>query len=126
MPFAPIILDKVSKKYIENPKNLESPFMTIGFKTTKKGYKNMIAASHIADRSARPQILKKKDNLKLYNLINKIYEKTGCGALLNTSFNLHGYPIVNTPKDAFYVFKNSDLDILILNNFMIFKNDKKK
>ncbi len=126
MPFAPIILDKVSKKYIENPKNLESPFMTIGFKTTKKGYENMIAASHIADKSARPQILKKKDNFKLYNLINKFYEKSGCGALLNTSFNLHGYPIVNTPKDAFYVFKNSDLDILILNNFMIFKNDKKK
>ena len=123
MPFAPIILDKVSKKYIENPKNLESPFMTIGFKTTQEGYKNMIAASHIADKSARPQILKKRDNLKLYNLINKFYKKTGCGALLNTSFNLHGYPIVNTPKDAFHVFKNSDLDILVLNNFMIFKND---
>lgn len=123
MPFAPIVLDKVSDKYIENPKKLDSPFMTIGFKVTKEGYKNMIAASHIADKTARPQILKKEDNLELYNIVDKFYQKTGCGALLNTSFNLHGYPIVNSPKDAFYVFENSDLDILVLNNYMIKKND---
>ena len=123
MPFAPIVLDKVSDKYIENPKKLDSPFMTIGFKVTKEGYKNMIAASHIADKTARPQILKKEDNLELYNIVDKFYQKTGCGALLNTSFNLHGYPIVNSPKDALYVFENSDLDILVLNNYMIKKND---
>ena len=44
-------------------------------------------------------------------------------AILNTSFNLHGYPIVNTPKDAFYVFENSDLDILVLDNFIVKKNE---
>ena len=121
MPFAPIILDKFSGDYIHNPKKLESPFMTIGFKLTEKGYENMIAASHIADKTARPQILRKEDNPELYEIIYKFYEKTGCGSLLNTSFNLHGYPIVSTPKDAIHVFENSDLDILILNNFIIKK-----
>ena len=95
--------------------------MTIGFKLTEKGYENMIAASHIADKTARPQILRKEDNPELYEIIYKFYEKTGCGSLLNTSFNLHGYPIVSTPKDAIHVFENSDLDILILNNFIIKK-----
>ncbi len=121
MPFAPVILKKISKKYLINPKNLESPYMTIGFDTTKLGYKKMSAACHPADKTARAQILKKKDNEKLYNLIEEFYKITGTGALLNTSFNLHGYPIVNTIKDAIYVFKNSELDGLLLNNFFVLK-----
>ena len=54
-------------------------------------------------------------------LIEEFYKITGTGALLNTSFNLHGYPIVNTIKDAIYVFKNSELDGLLLNNFFVVK-----
>ena len=95
--------------------------MTIGFQTTKEGYKNMIAACHPADKSARAQIFENKHNPKLYDIIEKFREITGVGALLNTSFNLHGFPIVNNVKDALYVFKNSDLDGLILNNFFILK-----
>ena len=121
MPFAPIILDKFSNKYLVNPKNLESPHMTIGFQTTELGYDKMIAACHPADKSARPQILEKHHNPKLYELILEFYKLTNCAAVLNTSFNLHGYPIVNTPKDAFHVFENSGLDILLLNNFLIKK-----
>ena len=121
MPFAPIILDKYANRYLVNPKNLESPHMTIGFQTTELGYKKMIAACHPADKSARPQILEKKHNPSLYETILEFSKLNNCGAVLNTSFNLHGYPIVNTAMDAFYVFENSDLDILLLNNFMIKK-----
>ena len=121
MPFAPVIQKKLASKYLINPKNIQSPHMTIGFQTTKEGYKNMIAACHPADKSARAQILEKKHNPKLYDIIEKFREITGVGALLNTSFNLHGFPIVNNVKDALYVFKNSDLDGLILNNFFILK-----
>ena len=123
MPFAPIILDTYAPKYLKNPKKMESPHMTIGFQTTELGYEKMIAACHPADKSARPQILEKKHNKELYEIIEEFSQITNCGAVLNTSFNLHGYPIVNTPKDAFYVFENSDLDTLVLNNFIIKKNE---
>lgn len=121
MPFAPIVLENYVEKYLINPKKIESPHMTIGFQTTELGYRKMIAACHPADKSARPQILKKKHNSKLFEIIEEFSKIKDCGAILNTSFNLHGYPIVNTPKDAFYVFENSDLDVLVLNNFIIFK-----
>jgi len=121
MPFAPVILDKFSKKYILNKKKIISKFMTIGFNVTKEGYDKLIAAIHPADQTARPQILFQKDNPELYEIILNFSKKTGIGALLNTSFNLHGHPIVNTPKDAIFVLQNSDLDGLLLNNFFIKK-----
>ncbi len=121
MPFAPIVLDKAAETYLINPKKIQSPHMTIGFNTTKIGYDKMIAACHQADKTARAQILEKSDNPILYNIIEEFYNLTGCMAVLNTSFNLHGYPIVNSPKDAFFVFENSGLDILVLNNYIIKK-----
>ena len=121
MPFAPVILKKFSKQYLINPKNIESPHMTVGFETTNAGYQKMPAACHPADKTARAQILKKKDNLELYKLIEEFHKITGVGALLNTSFNLHGYPIANTPKDAILILKNSNLDGLVFNNFFIIK-----
>jgi carbamoyltransferase len=123
MPFAPIVLDTYAEQYLVNPKKIDSPHMTIGFQTTDLGYKKMIAACHPADKSARPQILEKKHNPKLYEIIEEFSYIKNCGAILNTSFNLHGYPIVNTAKDAFYVFENSDLDALQLNNFLIKKHE---
>ena len=121
MPFAPVILDKYANKYIVNEKKIISKFMTIGFDVTKEGFKKIIAATHPADKTARPQILFKKDNPELYDIINKFSKITGIGALLNTSFNLHGHPIVNTPDEAIYVLQNSSLDGLLLNNFFIKK-----
>lgn len=123
MPFAPVIIGKYVSKYLVNPKNVHSPHMTIGFDTTLEGYNSMIAACHPADRTARPQILHKMTNPELYEILEEFEKLTGRGALLNTSFNLHGYPIVNTPKDAFYVFGNSDLDGLIINKYLIIKNN---
>ena len=122
MPFTPTILDVDEKKFIINPKNFKSKFMSMAFRTTKFAHKNLQAAIHPADFTARPQILSKKDNLEYYNIINEFKKITGVGALLNTSLNLHGLPIVMNVKDAFNVFENSELDILILENYIIKKN----
>ena len=121
MPFAPVMLNSYVDRYLINPKRLESPHMTIGFDTTPAGYDAMIAACHPADRTARAQILHRETNPELYGILEAFESLTGRGALLNTSFNLHGYPIVNTPADALYVLENSGLDGLILNNHLILK-----
>jgi len=120
MPFAPIILYENQEVLIKNPKKLESPHMTIAFETID-GKKKFPAAVHQADGTARPQLLKKEVNPELWNLINGFFQKTGIPSLLNTSFNLHGEPIVNNIKDALHVFENSQLDVLWLNRHIIEK-----
>ena len=62
------------------------------------------AATHI-DKTARPQFIEKKDNFLYYKLIKNFYKKTGIPALLNTSFDLKGEPIVNSPLDAYNIRK---------------------
>jgi carbamoyltransferase len=121
MPFAPIVLDRYVDRYLINPKGIQSPHMTIGFDTTPEGFDAMVAACHPADKTARPQILKEEANPSLYSLIEEFEKITSRGAILNTSFNLHGYPIVNTPQDAFEVFINSGLDCLLLDHYLIEK-----
>lgn len=122
MPFAPIILDKYASRYLVNPKNIYSPYMTIGFDTTELGFNSMRAACHPADKSARPQILRRETNIELYEILIEFEKITKRGALLNTSFNLHGFPIVNTPMEAVNVLQKSGLDGLILNNYLVTKN----
>ena len=120
MPFAPVILSEYQDLLIENPKGIDSPFMTITFET-KDGKNKFPAAVHQADGTARAQLLKKEQNPILWNLIFKFYEKTGIPALLNTSFNLHGEPIVRTIQDALRVFDKSELEVLWLDEHIIEK-----
>ena len=120
MPFAPIILEEYQDLLIENPKKIDSPFMTIAFET-KDGKTKFPAAVHQADGTARAQLLRKEQNPVLWNLIFKFYEKTGIPALLNTSFNLHGEPIVRTIQDAIRVFDKSELEVLWFNEHIIEK-----
>ena len=120
MPFAPIILEEYQDLLIKNPKKIDSPFMTIAFET-KDGKNKFPAAVHQADGTARAQLLKKEQNPILWNLIFKFYEKTGIPALLNTSFNLHGEPIVRTIQDALRVFNKSELEVLWFNEHIIYK-----
>ena len=120
MPFAPVILSEYQDLLIENPKGIDSPFMTIAFET-KDGKNKFPAAVHQADGTTRAQLLKKEQNPILWNLIFKFYEKTGIPALLNTSFNLHGEPIVRTIQDALRVFGKSELEVLWLDEHIIEK-----
>tara|TARA_Y100000996_G_C22557231_1_gene655946 strand:+ start:2864 stop:4651 length:1788 start_codon:yes stop_codon:yes gene_type:complete len=120
MPFAPVVLSEFQDILIDNPKQIESPFMTIGF-NTKDGKSKFPAGVHQSDGTARAQLLKKDENPILWDLIFKFNEKTGIPALLNTSFNLHGEPIVRTIQDALRVFEKSELEVLWLDNHIIEK-----
>ena len=121
MPFTPSILDKYADRYIVNPKGLKSPFMTMAFDSTEEGRKNLPAAIHPADFTVRPQILTKEANPGYYELIESFADITGVGALLNTSFNLHGYPIAGTLERAIETLEKSELDGLILNTILILR-----
>jgi len=82
------------------------------------------AATHV-DYSARVQTVHKETNPRYYKLIEKFKEITGCPVLVNTSFNIRGEPIVCTVKDAFRCFMGTDLDILVVEDFILFKSDQK-
>ena len=122
MPFAPIILKERMNDYVINPKGIYSPYMTIGFDSTPLAIEHLRAAIHPADDSMRPQILDKKQNYELYQLMKKFEEKTGMGGMLNTSFNLHGEPICASPEDSIKTFLNSELDALLMDGFLIIRN----
>ncbi len=121
MPFAPTILDKFAHLYLINPKNIEAPYMITAFDSTPLGREKFKAAIHQRDKTLRAQILSKDFNEKYYSLIESFYAMTGIGGVLNTSFNLHGYPLVATPKQALFTFENSDLEYLALENYLIRK-----
>ena len=82
------------------------------------------AVTHV-DYTSRIQTVDKEINKKFYNLINAFYKKTSVPILVNTSFNVRGEPIVNSPKDAFDCFMGTELDILVIENFILYKNKQK-
>ncbi len=84
---------------------------------------NIPAVTHV-DYSARIQTVSSETSLKYYKLISKFKEKTGCPILINTSFNVRGEPIVNTPLDAFNCFMGTELDTLVIENFFLKKKDQ--
>lgn len=121
MPFAPVIIEERMQDYIINPKKINSPFMMLAFETTKFGRLHLKAAMHPSDFTVRPQILKRHDNISFYELIKEFEKLTGVGALLNTSFNLHGEPIVCTPSDAIKTFLASGLRFLLIEDYLLTK-----
>lgn len=120
MPFAPTILRERSREYLILHR-ADSKFMNVAFDTTDLGKSHLAAAVHPYDFTARPQILDIETNPEYYDLIKKFRQLTGISALLNTSFNLHGQPIVCSPQDALAVFKKTGLKYLIVENFLIEK-----
>lgn len=121
MPFTPTILYERQHDYLINPKCIESPYMLIAFRTTELAKKELAAAIHPYDYTVRPQILKREANTSYYDLIKKFEELTGIGAVLNTSFNIHGEPIVCSLEDAISTFKRSGLNFLAIGNYLIEK-----
>ncbi len=122
MPFTPSILAERADDYLINPKNARCPYMTLAFNTTPLAKKHLLSALHPADHTARPQVLERDANPGYYDIIKAFERKTGVGAILNTSFNLHGDPVVLGPKPAIHTLEHSDLDGLILEDLLILRN----
>jgi len=123
MPFAPTILYEREKDYIINPKDIRAPYMVLAFETTSLARKQLQAAIHPYDYTARPQILDRETNPSFYALIKEFEALTGVGAVLNTSFNLHGEPIVCSPEDALSTFERSGLKFLAIGCFLVKKGN---
>lgn len=124
MPFAPSIISERENDYIKNPKSIDSRFMAVGFDTTDLAEKDIPAGLHPFDRTARPQIVFKKDNPSYHSLIKAFEDLTGVGALMNTSFNIHGEPIVGSPDDAISTFIRCGLHHLLIGDYLISKNSE--
>ena len=109
-----------SGHYLVKQKNIPAPYIVLGFDTASR--QNEIAAAiHSFDRSARPQEVCAECNPSCHALIKEFECFTGIGALFNTSFNLHGYPIVSRPDDALDIFDHSGLTRLAIGNWLIEK-----
>ena len=140
-PFAPSVLRQDVSEWFDL--NVDSPYMLLvaNIKPNKKiemsneekklfgidklniKRSEIPAVTHV-DYSARVQTVTKDYNRRYYDLILKFKEKTGCPVLVNTSFNVRGEPIVNTPVDAFNCFMGTDLDYLVIGNCILDKNEQ--
>ena len=122
MPFAPAMLEDRAEMAIDIPDSLKSafsPYMMFTFNAKPEMSDKFIAGIHQADKTARAQIVNPKIYPEFYDLINKFYQKTGVPVVLNTSFNLHGFPIVLGACDAIDVYLNSALDVLVVDDYII-------
>ncbi|MFP4051565.1 MAG: carbamoyltransferase C-terminal domain-containing protein [Thermoplasmata archaeon] len=115
-PFAPLMLDRSKERYLKEP--TVNKFMTTSYNVTDQAKEEIPAVIHV-DGTTRPQILKEGENEQFYNIVKNFEKKSGIGAVLNTSFNMHGEPIVCSPKDAVNSFRKSRLDYLFLEHFKI-------
>lgn len=121
MPFAPSILDYRADDYVQNPKNVQAPYMILAFNSKERASKDLQAAMHPYDLTVRPQIVTEEFNPSYYKILKVFEEATGMGGFLNTSFNLHGEPIVCSPEDAIHTLEDSGLKNLIMGNYLVQK-----
>jgi carbamoyltransferase len=132
-PFAPIVRRERVADYFEL--DVESPYMLLvaevkeelrralpkdlkGLELLKAERSTLPAVTHV-DYSARIQTVERADNALLYDLLLEFERATGCGVLVNTSFNVRGEPMVCTPDDAFRCFVNTEMDYLLMGNYLL-------
>jgi carbamoyltransferase len=118
-PFAPAVLFEHQSEIFES--DVYSPYMLVTT-TVKEEWRDKIPAVVHIDNSSRHQSVTESSNQTFYSLIKKFYERTNVPVLLNTSFNGPKEPIVETPKEAINTFLENNLDYLVINNFIIYKN----
>ncbi len=140
-PFAPTVLEEEVSDYFEIDR--KSPYMLLVAPVRKDIRREMEATerklfgidklnvvrstipavTHV-DYSARVQTVNRQDNPRYHDLIEKFREKTGCPVIINTSFNVRGEPIVCSPEDAYTCFMRTQMDYLVLENFLLDKKEQ--
>ena len=140
-PFAPSVLNEYVNDWFAH--DAESPYMLLVADVKKDKHHTMTEAqdklfgidklnvprsevpaiTHV-DYSARIQTVHSDTNPKYHAVISKFKEKTGCPIVVNTSFNVRGEPIICTPEDAFKCFMGTELDILAVGNYILYKEDQ--
>jgi carbamoyltransferase len=118
-PYAPVVTWEDQFKFFDLKQ--ESPFMQLAAKVRPE-YRNQLRAITHVDKTARVQAIDKKKSSFIYHLLKEFESLTGFPILLNTSFNLSGDPIVESPKDAILTFLSTGIDLLVLENYLIDKN----
>jgi carbamoyltransferase len=122
-PFAPSVLAEQAERYFELPnaaRHCPARYMLYVVPVRQEQQTNLPAITHV-DGTGRLQTVFLKQSARYYCLIERFGQATGIPVVLNTSFNLKGEPIVNTPADAFNTFCKSEMDTLVLENFLIDK-----
>jgi carbamoyltransferase len=142
-PFAPCVLVEDVGEYFEFDSQKESPYMLLVANVrnsrllpaavkaqTLKGLdklkvkRSVIPAVTHVDNSARLQTVDAQRHPKLHNLLKRFKEKTGCPVIINTSFNIRGEPIVCTPQDAYRCFMVTNIDVLVMENLLLYKEEQ--
>lgn len=117
MPFAPVVLEECFHEIFEShhapAAQFATRFMTITLPVRPEWQNRIPAVVHV-DGTARPQTISAEDNPFYYGILKEFQKKSGIGVLVNTSFNMHEEPIVNSPEDAIRSFKRGAIDILVL------------
>ena len=122
-PFAPSVLNEAVHEYFDAPgvdRQYPARFMLLVV-DVKPDKRDVIPAVTHVDGTGRLQTVLREHNPRYYDLIHRFGEATGVPVILNTSFNLRGEPIVNTPREAFSTFSRSEMDALVLGNYLIRK-----
>ncbi len=120
MPFAPVTLYEERRRCYENVEGAElaAQFMTITLNCTDYMKRTCPAAVHV-DGTARPQLIREEANPSYYRIVRDYYRLSGIPSLINTSFNMHEEPIVNSPKDAIRAFLQGNIDYLAIGDFLL-------
>jgi carbamoyltransferase len=119
MPFSPAVLSECRARYLHLRDGHRCPFMTVACETTEVAEREIPAALHPFDRTARPQLVDREVHRAFHRMIRAFQGETGVGAVLNTSFNIHGEPIVNSPEDALNTLLRSELDAVQLEDHFV-------
>jgi carbamoyltransferase len=140
-PFAPIVLRERVSEFFEMEDQADSPYMLLvgsvaedrllkvddsgaeGIDKLKLLRSEIPAVTHV-DNSARVQTVDPERHQRLHRLMSRFESRTGCPVMINTSFNVRGEPIVCSPEHAYHCFMGTDMDVLVLENFLLFKEDQ--
>jgi carbamoyltransferase len=122
MPFAPMVLDEDIENYFFIPAYTDMRYMMSGLCATPLGYNSIPGGLHQGDKTGRPQLMSEDLNPEVYAMLKEFKKITGIGGVINTSFNIHGNPIVCTACDALETMQNCDLDGVWVNNKLIYRN----